>query len=316
MPFENKPFLEYLSLNKNLSKLEYIEIKHKKKKKVIGHSILQLSISRFKSFISGLINYLIEIYIARKYLLSTFKKYKSAANKKCLLIGNGPSQGHLSPDLLDKFKAAGNDTYGLNYWTENTELSRHIPSYMIFSDPDTFNENKDYLVEKTKKLKKYILDNHDIKIIVPFSMVSMMKSQFTNEIYGFCDSEFNGWKNTNPLLPRGYISMTLYKGIAWCGFLGYKNIYVIGMDNTFIKNIFSNKNNAVLQLDKHSSQEDKLIDLSQMYESIASRVDELSRLFIDLIVFKKLNIINLDIYSLTDSFVKLSIEDFRTEYDR
>jgi len=47
------------------------------------------------------------------------------------------------------------------------------------------------------------------------------------------------WKNINPLMPRGYMSITLYKALAWCIYLGYKSIGVLGMDNTLPKNIYN-----------------------------------------------------------------------------
>jgi hypothetical protein len=56
--------------------------------------------------------------------------------------------------------------------------------------------------------------------------------------------------------------------------------------------------------------DDCLIDLSSYYFNVASNIDDVVRLFYHLEYFPIKNIVNLDLYSLTDRFKKINKDDF------
>lgn len=275
--------------------------------RLVGWSFLRLIKHHIKSIVRCIIYFPVSIYQGRKFLSKTWNLRGYAKNKRALVIGNGPSQGYIKAEELDEFVKLGGDTYCVNYWNQNSKLSTHIPTWMLFSDPDTLSKK----LPKSISLIEYLKNNRSIKIIVPTSQIKLIDELgLTNEIYCFIDQELSIWKNINPLFPRGYLSVTMYKALAWAVHLGYESIGVIGMDNTYARNIYNDKDNHVQRLDNVSGIDDCLIDLSSYYFNVASNIDDVVRLFYHLEYFPIKNIVNLDLYSLTDRFKKINKDDF------
>jgi len=104
--------------------------------------------------------------------------------------------------------------------------------------------------------------------------------------------------------------MTLYKALAWGVYLGYSKIGLIGMDNTYPRNLYCDENNNVLNLETHAGKDDFVVDQSSLYPTMASALQELFLIFRDLERFPQRNIVNLDRYSLTDRFKKVEPQEF------
>jgi hypothetical protein len=224
-------------------------------------------------------------------------------HKRALVIGNGPSQGYLDVDTLDRFVENGGETYCVNHWNINDKLSKHTPSWMFFSDPNTFDPNN----KNSSELRKYLELNQTTRVAVPsLGYIKKFNLKISDErIFMFIDCEMSAWGNINPLFPRGYLSMTLYKALAWAIHLGYAEIGIIGMDNTYPRNIYCDKDNRVINLETHCGAEDYIVDQSQMYPTVASLLGDISRLFYHLEYFPRTGVFNLDQYSLTDRFEKV-----------
>ena len=75
----------------------------------------------------------------------------------------------------------------------------------------------------------------------------------------FSDSEFDLIYNcVIPIFPRGYASVSAVKALALSKWLNFKNIFLLGMDNSYFKYLFSDKDNKILYDDVHSYN-DKII---------------------------------------------------------
>jgi|APSaa5957512535_1039671.scaffolds.fasta_scaffold13005_2 hypothetical protein len=271
-------------------------------KDIILDSVFNLAKIRVVSFGSALFLYINHLWKYKRYFSNIFEQKDSGVGKDVLLIGNGPSQGLIDLKFLDSFSKNGNDTMAINFWHENKSLSKHIPSYMIFSDPYSFDEKR--LKSKASGLIEYLSKN-SINIVAPINQIKNIKdikSLKTNKFHGFVDIEFKGWDNTHPAFPRGYTSMTMYKMLAWAVYKNYDNIYIIGMDNTYIRTMFNDHNNQLWNVENHAGSDPYLIALP--HKSIATRLQELVYLFSDLRKFKHDNIYNIDLYSLIDQFEK------------
>ena len=279
-------------------------------KDIILDSVFNLVKIRIISFFSTVFIFTVQLWKYKKHFFSIFEEKDSGAGKNVLLIGNGPSQGLIDLKFLDSFSKDGNDTMAINFWHENKSLAKHIPTYMIFSDPYTFDEIR--LKSKAIGLIEYLSKNL-INIVAPINQIDNIKNikgLKTNKFHGFIDIEFKGCDNTHPAFPRGYSSMTMYKMLAWAVYKNYDNIYIIGMDNTYIKTIFNDHNNKLWNVEKHAAGDSYMMALP--HKSIANRLQELVYLFSDLRKFKHDNIFNIDPYSLVDQFEKKDlIEDYR-----
>ena len=252
------------------------------------------------NFSINIIRYFIEIFISFKYFQKTFKLKNLYNTKKALIIGNGPSQGFLKLQELDNFVNNGGHTFCLNDWYKDKLLSKHIPTWYFLSDPAHFSNS--YFL---KHIIKYFKINPSIKIVVPSKQLKFLKKQgLKNQLFCFADTEIIFFKNINPLFPRGYCSMTLYKALAWSVYLGYNSIGVIGMDNTYVKEIFNDENNKLFLLHNNKI-DDRLVLKKQTNLNMSDFLFDLFESFYHLEYFPNNNIFNLDKFSLTDRFKKI-----------
>ena len=300
----------FFSLKKNkilLSSKRKVILKLFKKRRLVGWSLFRLFKYHIKLFFLCIIFLPKVIYDGRNFLKKTWAIRNSSNKKRALVIGNGPSQGYLTSKELDKFVKTGGETFCINYWQQNKSLSLHIPNWMVFSDPATFNGK----TAQSYSLIQYLKKNSAIKIIIPTSQIkSIKKLGLKNNIYCFVDLELSLCRNIHPLLPRGYLSMTLYKALAFAIYINYKTIGIIGMDNTYPRNIYNDEKNRIFNLETHAGTKDYRIDVSASYYNVSAWIDELVRVFHHLEYFPNQNIVNLDPYSLTDRFKKIKKKVF------
>jgi len=270
-------------------------------------SLCRLAKHNFRSILNVIKSYPAELWRGRASFLATSKLHRSRRARRALVIGNGPSQGFLRLEHLEMFKREGGETICVNRWNVNNELSMHIPSWMVFSDRDTFIN----AAGQPDEILGYLKQNTSIKVVIPTSLLPLMQEYgITNEIYCFIDTELSISSNINPLFPRGYISMTLYKALAWAIFLEYSEIGVIGMDNTYAKTLYNDSLNRVCNVESHAGGEDYLSDQSELFATVADLMEELTLLFRHLEYFPNENIVNLDQHSMTDRFPKVPLEQF------
>jgi hypothetical protein len=278
-----------------------------KPKSLVGGSFFRLLKYHIKSIIRCVFLYPVALFEGRNFLIKTLYLSGSAKNSKALIIGNGPSQGYLEVNELDKFIESGGETFCVNDWTQNERLSAHVPTWIVFSDPLQFDKSEPNAIHLIDYLKK----NSSIKVVIPTDQIRLVKTMnLKNKIYTFVDLELSIWENINPLIPRGYQSMTMYKALAWTINLGYKSIGVIGMDNTLPRNIFNDKENRVHLLEQYAGVDDCLADVSSYHSNVASYYYDVFKIFHHLEYFPNKNIFNLDPYSLTDRFKKINKENF------
>ena len=252
--------------------------------------------------------YLIQVVVKWRWLAKTKNLRNKGLFGDGIVIGNGPSQGFLDVKGLLKFKASGGEIICINFWADNTYLSKVIPTYLVISDPSIFSDTApNFIQEKNEKLLSYLQTNVSVIIICPLERCVKLSEIFGKErILGFVDQELRMWtSNINPIFPRGYLSMTLYKALALATWFNYRKIYIIGMDNTYPRNIYCDQNNKLINHEVHSGTDDYSLDVSALYGNIGDSLTEIANIFYDVRKFKNDKIINLDPYSLTDVFLKI-----------
>jgi hypothetical protein len=287
---------KYIREHKKIFSLKRInDLDCYRNRQVISWSISKLMIMHTRSLLSCIKNYPIQVIKNFKYLKLTYGIKNSKIKKKALIFGNGPSNGYITSHEIKKFQNEGNETICIN----KVNLSSHTPNWMVFSDPFTFKNNL-----WSKKIINFLKKNPSVKIVIPTSLINdLIKLKIKNKFYLFIDIELRCSKNINPLFPRGYSSMTLYKALAIALFFGYKKIGIIGMDNTYPRQIYNDKNNKIITHETSISTKEHLV--YHRGDTVATTLDLYIRNFMDLLYFPKKNIFNLDLYSLTDRFKKI-----------
>jgi hypothetical protein len=302
----------YKKINNEISKLRVDLLYSKKKKNYYFFSIIDLFLKKINQLAKFPLFLFFEICIGYKYLKKTF--FLKNTNKKinALIVGNGPSLNFLKKKDLIIFKKK-NHLLAVNYWNEQSNLCSVIPDYLCLSDPSLFDKkfrSRDFN-KRDKNLINYLQRHSSIILLTPPRLIKNIKeSGLKNRLYSFVDTELNYWVNfTCPLLPRGYISVSFLKLLSFGLWLGYKKIFVLGFDNTYPKDLFSNFNNRILEYNHHTnSKNDYVQDQTAVYSDIGDILGELSELFFSIRRFKKYkNIFNLDQFSINTNFKKKSI---------
>lgn len=304
---ENTPTFFYKKENEYVLSLPRVTISGPAKR-FYPDSVLWLFFKKINS-LKTVKEYLIQVMIKRSWLAKTKRLRNKGLFADAIVIGNGPSQGYLDAISLAEFKSKGGEVICINFWTENEDLSKVIPTYLVTSDPIIFSEKvPDHLKEKNAKLLSYMLKNVSVMIVCPLERCDQLSKIFGKErILGFVDQELRMWtSNINPMYPRGYLSATLYKALAIAVWINYRKIFIIGMDNTYPRTIYCDQENKFINHEIHASTKDFSSDLSNYYESVGDGLTEIAQLFYDARKFKNEKILNLDPYSLTDAFVKMN----------
>ena len=300
----NSPTQIYLATNKYVASLKVLTLAGKRRK--LNPDLIELLILRKCKEFLRFYSFAKEVFFNIKYYRRMWRLRNHYINKKVLVLGNGPSQGFVTEKALVDFFESGNHLCVVNNFYKNKIFSRVIPTYLVISDPGSLNFNDPDYIEESKDLLSYLLDNTSVNLLCPLSRCKEISELIgENRVIGFVDTEMRlNTNNITPVFPRGYLSMTLYKALAFSLWACYKEVFILGMDNTYPRDIYCNSDNEILNLEVHVYCDDSCSSLSQLYNSVGDRLVELSHLFYDARKFNHRHIINLDPYSLTDAFRK------------
>jgi hypothetical protein len=304
----------YLIQNTKVSRLKKYSIETINKKNYPIDSILFIFFKKTKELLLASIYFCYQVIFYFSEYKKTLLLKNLNRNHKVLILGNGQSQDYLSENNL-KFLIKNNfHLIVVNHWNLNKKFKKIIPNYIVISDRKILeiNEGNKFFLKKNKKLIKYLQLNKDITLICPFLHINLVSRHIDqSRIIGFCDTELRSfYSNVNPLLPRGYLSSTVYKAIAMALWFSYKEIYLLGLDNTYSRDLYSDKDNSILNLENHAGIKNSILDITNCYGSLADTLIEISYLFTDIKKFSKFkNIYNLDKYSLTNVFKKIPLSN-------
>lgn len=245
-----------------------------------------------------------------KVLRETKSLADTQHGRKVIVIANGPSANKISSAQLGQLKNNNFQIITVNFFISNPLFKDIDPDWVVLSDPQSLNPVNSAWKEQAALLKDRLKKNHSIKIVCPLSQWCYTIKQFPmHQIFSFIDVESKNYGNISPLGLRGYISMTAYKALAWAHFLGFEAIHIIGIDNTYAKDVYCDRNNRIVLIEKHADENDFSLDISNEYQSMAAFFFNVTLLFHDLKYFEECPIINLDQESLIEIFPKLEINE-------
>lgn len=266
--------------------------------------------SLYSDFKHTLKDQLIIIYWLKDYFVnfaeySYLKKVKSSKNnKKAIIIGNGPSLDLIPINAIIEFQKNEGEVFTVNYFNRKQSMRNIKPDFYFSADPNThLSDNFCDVIDQIKNSEK-------CKIFVPTYSIKIYKNIFKQQrVHGFCAIQkrrnfFRENTKIRPDRPNSFSSMTAYYALALAIWLDYKEIYIIGIDNTYLSNVICNNKNEIFEVLNHAGVESSLINRSSEFDSIFDYLFESARLFYDLNKFKSEKIINLDPNSLVDSFKK------------
>jgi hypothetical protein len=266
-------------------------------------TLLKIFIYRATLILIVKLRYLIFII----FFYSEIKKITRLKNTKkgfsAFVFANGPSLNKLNKKKIEKLKF---DIFAINRYVDGNFPA---PNFYVLSDPSYFKRDK-RCPQNLKIFNK--LKNKNVNLFIPskfLKFVSFKSRICFSNIFSFCDIENKVSTNINPILPRGYVSLTGFKALAIALYMGYSKIYISGFDNSnMTTGIKSGVNNNLDLYVKHFYKEDRLIrvNLLKQFSNIGMMYYCDHAVFQDFAMFisKKTKIFNLDKESLITFFSK------------
>jgi len=246
--------------------------------------------------------------------LSSLRLLKNSRRGKCaLVIANGPSAERLRPNRVGELQSLGKlEVFVMNGFYKSGLNERIAPDHHVLSDPGHAPDASEFFEGLWLSISKGVSN-----VFCPRTWKIDSRVVEPERVVHFEDRSLELWsKNTSPLRPRGYLSMTAYKALAIANYMGFKKIYVVGLDNSMFLAFEVDEDNRILQSPNHAGGSggkapahlDGLFPggVADYFYDLAFGAHQLKKLF------GKYPIVNLDRASFTDTFTKFDELDLLT----
>ena len=227
---------------------------------------------------------------------------------KCLVLANGPSLALLRPkEIIDLQNRRKIDIFAVYNFLLSPMAKKITPDFLCLSDPAHIPNSTDESLHFWDAIRQrsetvLILPKHWHQFVVD--------NKIKNKCLFFDDRSLELWsKSTSPTKPRGYMSLTALKGLAFATWLPYKQIFILGFDNSMYQTLNVDDQNRLWQGSNHAEGTANIdnTDMSKFYPNgVSDYFFDLSQIFINFKLFSKSKkVFNLDSVSVTDSFPKV-----------
>lgn len=208
--------------------------------------------------VSGLQNFVDSFLAVGKMLLQSrpTKIAKVSGDKPLIIMGNGPSLRQTLTDYAELLKKS--ETLAVNFAANSPEFFEIKPKYYVLADPHFFkgkeNDNVRRLYENLAKV------DWKMTLFIPRKENAAELSNLTIEKFNMVGIE--GWQRlqnfafTNALAmprPRNVLIASIMVAI----FKGFKEIYLVGADHSWLQTISVNEQNEVVSIQPHFYKEEK-----------------------------------------------------------
>ena len=256
--------------------------------------------------------YFIKYSIFHRKILKVTKSQKNKyLGQSVIVFANGPSVREIDPEKIALYQSKGFKVIAVNSFSLASQAEIITPDIMVLSDPfyfGTYSGNKELDTIDNRDLINKALAKIKLSASLNFIPIQYYKNASIGNKYGIMAFRNPFSDNVTDITkPHCYVGMTAYLALAVAGYLGFKNIYISGFDNSWFKS---------LQVDEENQ---LYMDNSHFYDSGNHQTIKVDKadgrdvghylyiqhfLFRDLKMFRKLPIVNLDKNSLTDAFPK------------
>ena len=210
------------------------------------------TISKYQNFVDSIV-------AIGKIVLLSHKSHITKVNgdERLIIMGNGPSLRQTMADNMDILKT--NKTLAVNFAANSPEFFEIKPAYYVLADPHFF-KNTDN--EAVKRLYENISKaDWNMTLFVPFGVkVPEVGDYITVERFNMVGIDGCNWiqniafDNARAMpRPRNVLIASIMIAI----FKGYKDIYIVGADHSWLQTISVNDNNEVVSVQPHFYKEDK-----------------------------------------------------------
>ena len=218
-----------------------------------------LAIQRFLNNLSKTMGSVIKIIFMSK-LITKIKK--SQQKKECIIMGNGPSFKESLNNNEEFFK--NSDLVSVNFFPISNYFVQLKPKYLVITAPELWIDNVEQrFLDASEKLFTAINNNLNwsITLFMPAKARKFLrwKNYLNNEnirIKYYNVTPIEGFKFFNHYIFKKNLGMprphnVLIPSLMLMLNVGYKNIYLVGADHSWLPEITVDNNNNVLLNNKH-----------------------------------------------------------------
>lgn len=275
--------------------------------KAFNNSMLKLIF-----FIKNIISELIYTFKFLRNNHHTIKKLKnSKQDKNVILLGNGNSVNLLSTKKILNLQKKNFDLIATNNFLSSSLSKKIVPNFYVMSDERTINpilykkELKNISIQNYKASIKTINNLNklkNIKLFLPSELNKKhnfkIKIYYFNNFKNYYKKQFIDLRYSNNLYP-----ITGLNALRICVYLGYKKIYIAGIDNDHWKSVLVNQKNTIFSRGKYFYDKNYKLSKSNI-KNISDYLMVWIKIFESYDLFKKFNIINLNPKSYITTFKK------------
>ena len=239
--------------------------------------------------------------------------YKGKKRKVLHIIANGPS----TQKSIYKVDEIGGDVMMVNYASESPFFEKYKPKYLCLADPNFFTKKVSVYNREYKKRLWNVLNevNWKMNIIIPNYAEKIQKinnrnigilvCNVNNIEMEYCELKYKLYlKNKISPIFQNVAIEALYSALQ----LGYKEIYIHGLDFDMVRTIRVDENNVYTTATNHYYEKKETIvnEKNKVYLEFENILISLKQ-FYDLRKYAdrlNCNIVNMSQYSLIDAFDK------------
>lgn len=238
--------------------------------------------------------------------MSQLRRLKgSGAGRKALVVANGPSAQYLKKADLKRFNANGNEIFLVNDFRANSSLADLDSFHYVTSDPGSIGQPwmESILEDSLEKIRFVFCPSNQTQQLRP--------SVPGHKLVAFCDVQSTSWfrasSSIRPDRPRTYSSWTALKALSIAIWMGFDEVAIIGFDQSFVREVFSDSENRILLRETHAGEDPFLTDRTNLFHNLSDYFFEFYQLFRSLEEFQgERKVVNLDPHSLTTVFSKFA----------
>jgi len=264
-----------------------------------------------QSYIREMKWFLVNSSINRQHFIKTRKLRNTKRYTDLFLFANGPSLTKLDARKIRWYQKSGFEVFCINSYI-NSELATTVPpDYYHIADPAHFldfsaQEISSIYIEKARSDNKKI-SGLKCPLFIPINRVGCFPAANTFPIAHISNPFRTGIGSL--FSATGHSTMTAYTALHIAVYMGFRTIYICGIDNSWFKTLAVDELNNLFFDHNHfydiRHDGNKRLPVTKADGSTVGHYLEIqSRLFNDLYRFSGSNIVNLDPTSLVDAFSK------------
>lgn len=205
---------------------------------------------------------------------NTARRIRVLASKRrkneCIILANGPSLRDVLDKHLDALLARKADMLAVNMFGNNDCFWKIKPSYYVLTDPGFFRKTsiENVEIQKEKLVDSFNKVSWEMNLLLPTGakgseLLSDVKNNNITILY-YNYTPINGFRSVEYWIYRHNLGMPLPMNVSNAAIFlmtnwGYKDIYLLGVDHTWLKNFnIDPETNALISDDQHFYGKEKL----------------------------------------------------------